>query len=208
MLCGYTHSHVLSTSRLVLCGVQLHIPTPLQWRHNDHDSVSNHQPHGCLLNLLFRRRSKKISKLRATGLYVGNSPGPVNSPHKGPVTRKMFPFDDVIMTLCSNGAFFYGVEFYTSCAVYKYCWFGEWGGHTHPDVLCLLCVCVYLYRSCCVDFAQRWFRPFMLCGVVCCFLVSAAYMQVIIRAISHLSWGLLQCRTPLQISVVSNSNLV
>ena len=23
--------------------------------------------------------------------------GPVNFPHKGPVTRKMFPFDDVIM---------------------------------------------------------------------------------------------------------------
>ena len=73
------------------------IPYPLHWRHNDHDSVSNHQPHGCLLNLLFRRRSKKTSKLRVTGLYVGNSPGPVNSPHKGPVTRKMFPFDDVIM---------------------------------------------------------------------------------------------------------------
>ena len=69
----------------------------LQWRHNDHDGVSNHQPHGCLLNRLFKRRSKKTSKLRVTGLYVGNSPGPVNSPHKGPVTRKMFPFDDVIM---------------------------------------------------------------------------------------------------------------
>ena len=25
---------------------------------------------------------------------------PVNSPHKGPVTRKMFPFDDVIMVWC------------------------------------------------------------------------------------------------------------
>ena len=25
--------------------------------------------------------------------------GPVNSPHKWPVTRKMFPFDDVIMEL-------------------------------------------------------------------------------------------------------------
>ena len=25
--------------------------------------------------------------------------GPVNSPHKRPVTRKMFPFDDVIMIL-------------------------------------------------------------------------------------------------------------
>ena len=27
---------------------------------------------------------------------------PVNSPHKGSVTRKMFPFDDVIMTLLSK----------------------------------------------------------------------------------------------------------
>ena len=70
---------------------------PLQWRHNGHDSVSNHQPHDCLLNRVFRRRSKETSKLRVTGLCAGNSPGPVNSPHKGPVTRKMFPFDDVIM---------------------------------------------------------------------------------------------------------------
>ena len=50
------------------------IITSLQWRHNERDSVSNHQPHDCLLNRLFRRRSKKISKLRATGLYEGNSP--------------------------------------------------------------------------------------------------------------------------------------
>ena len=47
----------------------------LQWRHNRRDSVSNHQPHHCLLNGLFRRRSKKISKLRVTGLCAGNSPG-------------------------------------------------------------------------------------------------------------------------------------
>ena len=46
----------------------------LQWRNNGHDSVSNHQPHDCLLNRLFRRRSKKISKLRVTGLCAGNSP--------------------------------------------------------------------------------------------------------------------------------------
>ena len=30
--------------------------------------------------------------------------GPVNSPHKGPVTRKMFPFDDVIMNLVGCSA--------------------------------------------------------------------------------------------------------
>ena len=49
--------------------------TALQWRHNGRDSVSNHQPHDCLLNRLFRRRSKKTSKLRVTGLCAGNSPG-------------------------------------------------------------------------------------------------------------------------------------
>ena len=46
----------------------------LHWRHNDHGGVSNHQPHQCLLNRLLGRRSKKTSKLRVTGLCVGNSP--------------------------------------------------------------------------------------------------------------------------------------
>ena len=45
-----------------------------QWRDNDLDGVSNHQPHDCLLNCLFRIRSKKTSKLRITGLCVRNSP--------------------------------------------------------------------------------------------------------------------------------------
>ena len=49
--------------------------SPLKWRHNGCDSVSNHQPHDCLLNRLFRRRSKKTPKLRVTGLCAGNSPG-------------------------------------------------------------------------------------------------------------------------------------
>ena len=48
---------------------------PLQWRRNESDGVSNHQHHHCLLNRVFRRRSKKTSKLRVTGLCVGNSPG-------------------------------------------------------------------------------------------------------------------------------------
>ena len=47
----------------------------LRWRHNGCDSVSNHQPHDCLLNRLCRRRSKKTLKLRVTGLCVENSPG-------------------------------------------------------------------------------------------------------------------------------------
>ena len=69
----------------------------LRWRHNGRDGVSNHQPHHCLLNRLLRRKSKKISKPRVTGLYAGIHRSPVNSPHKWPVTRKFFPFDDVII---------------------------------------------------------------------------------------------------------------
>ena len=74
----------------------------LQWRHNEHSSVSNHQPCECLLNRLFGHRSKKTSKLRVTGLCAGNSQGTGPPPpppplHKGPITRKMFPLDDVIM---------------------------------------------------------------------------------------------------------------
>ena len=46
----------------------------LQWRHNGRNGVSNNHPHNYLLNRLFRRRSKNISKLRVTGLCAGNSP--------------------------------------------------------------------------------------------------------------------------------------
>ena len=46
----------------------------LQWRHNKRNGVSNLQCLDCLLNRLFRRRSKKTSKIRVTGLCEGNPP--------------------------------------------------------------------------------------------------------------------------------------
>ena len=45
----------------------------LQWRHNERDGISDHQPHDCLFNCLFRHRSKKTSKPLVTGLCAGNS---------------------------------------------------------------------------------------------------------------------------------------
>ena len=44
---------------------------PLWWRHNDRDGVLNHQSHETVYS---RRRSKKTSKFRDTGLFEGNSP--------------------------------------------------------------------------------------------------------------------------------------
>ena len=68
---------------------------PLQWRHNERDGVSNYQLHDCLHKRLFRRRWKKSSELRVTGLREGNSS--VTGEFPAQVTRKMFQFDDVIM---------------------------------------------------------------------------------------------------------------
>ena len=62
----------------------------LQWRHNERDGVSNHQHYACLLYRLFRRRAKKTSKLRVTGLCEGNSAVTGEFPAQRSVMRKMF----------------------------------------------------------------------------------------------------------------------
>ena len=59
----------------------------LQWRHNE--------PHDYLLRRLFKDQRKLQSS--STTLAFVRGIWPMNSPHKGPVTRKLIPFDDVIM---------------------------------------------------------------------------------------------------------------
>ena len=74
----------------------------LQWRHTGRDGASDHQPHDCLLKRLLKKKHQSSAPLACV---KGIHRWPVNSPHKGPVTRKMFPFDDVIMSnicMCRN----------------------------------------------------------------------------------------------------------
>ena len=63
----------------------------LQWRHNERDGVSNQQRLDCLFNRLFRRISKKTSKLRVTGLCEGNPPVIDGFPSQRISKLKMFP---------------------------------------------------------------------------------------------------------------------
>ena len=60
----------------------------LQWRHNGHDSISNHAD------------QRKHQSSASLAFVRGIQRGPVNSPHKWPVTRKLFPFGDVFMNVC------------------------------------------------------------------------------------------------------------
>ena len=62
-----SNSKTHTTGRNLLTSLSLH------WCYNECDGVSNHQPYYCLFNRLYRRRSKKILKLRVTGLCPGNS---------------------------------------------------------------------------------------------------------------------------------------
>ena len=68
----------------------------LQWRYNERDGVSNHQPHDCLLNRAYQRKHQSSVPLT---FVCGIHRSPMNSPYKWPVKRKMFTFDDVIMGL-------------------------------------------------------------------------------------------------------------
>ena len=49
---------------------------PLRWRHNGRDCVSNHQPHGCLLNRSFRRKIKENIKAPSHWPLCGEFTGP------------------------------------------------------------------------------------------------------------------------------------
>ena len=89
---------------LVRCGGKT--LSTLQWGHNGHDGVSNHQDHDCLLSRVFRHSSTKMQSSASLSFVWGIHRWPGNSPHKGRVKRKMFPFDDIIMiTLCWDWVF-------------------------------------------------------------------------------------------------------
>ena len=72
---------------------------------------------------------RKKSKLRVTGLRDGNSQVTGEFPRKWPVTRKMFPFDDVIMLIvyhpCAT------VELLASCCLAIVC----------VTIVAKMCVC-------------------------------------------------------------------
>ena len=62
----------------------------LQWRHNERNNVS-------IVCSTFGSGADQRKLQRSASLAFVRGIWPVNSPHKRPITRKMFTFDDVIM---------------------------------------------------------------------------------------------------------------
>ena len=64
---------------------------------HERKSISTHQPFDCLFNSQCGPTTKKHLSPHYWPFERGIHRSLVNSPHKGPVTRKILPFDDVIM---------------------------------------------------------------------------------------------------------------
>ena len=69
----------------------------LQWCWNEHHDISNHWHLDCLLNHSGTHQRKRQSSM-SVAFVRGTHRWLVESPHKGPIMWKMFPFDDIIMT--------------------------------------------------------------------------------------------------------------
>ena len=78
---------------LIATGCHYHITVTSQWARWSLKSPASRW----LLNHLFRRRSKKIQSSTSPAFVSGIHLWQVDSPHKEPVTRKIFPFDDAIV---------------------------------------------------------------------------------------------------------------
>ena len=84
------------------CAQSNFIDYPLQWRHNERDGVSNHQPHNCQqIDCLLNNDQDNMQHkkhIKAPHYVRGLHRSTMDSHHKGPVMRKSFPYHDVIMT--------------------------------------------------------------------------------------------------------------
>ena len=103
--------------------------------HNEFNGVSRHQRLDCLFNRLSRRRSKKTSKLRVTGLCEGNPPVTDGFPSQRGSNAEMFPFDDVILgARLSAGTMPKFNNFLWMLMIpYNLCWPDDFGTQAHLE---------------------------------------------------------------------------
>ena len=78
------------------------LPWPLNWRHNGRGGVSITSL-TIVYSAVYSGADERIHQSSASLAFVGGiHRWPVNSPHRGPVTRKMFSFYYLIMPICKT----------------------------------------------------------------------------------------------------------
>ena len=96
--CIHGWSVIIASNIPVKVGVYRRLDrVPLRCRHNGCDSVSNHHLASVYSDVWLGAHQRKHQSSASLAFVRGIHRRPVNSPHKWPATRKMLPFDDVIM---------------------------------------------------------------------------------------------------------------
>ena len=70
---------------------------PLLWRHNERTDIWNHRRSIVCSTICSGADQRKHQSSASQDILRGIHRRPLNYTHKSPVTRKMFPWDDVIM---------------------------------------------------------------------------------------------------------------
>ena len=84
--------------QLYIAGTNESISTvPLQWRNSERNGVLNHRRLHCCSSVGSGADQRKHQSSASLAFVRGIHRWPANSPHKRPITRKMFSFHDVIM---------------------------------------------------------------------------------------------------------------
>ena len=108
-------------SQIFLVRVNIPCIQSLQWRYNEHNGVSDHQPHECFYSTVYSGSDLRKHQSTASLAFVrGTQRWPVNSPHKGLVTCKMFQLmtsSRCMQTLLCVGHH-YIATIYSHCAKY------------------------------------------------------------------------------------------
>ena len=153
--------------------------SPLRWRHNERDGVSNHQPRDRLLTVYSGADQRKHQSSTSLAFVRGIHRWPVNSPHKWPVARKMFPFDDVIM--CDRNRpiiseFASPRDSDAELCCFLYCQLNYWTNRRvadyikqhelmrcHYNIYVVICFNVHIIVL--VDFFDAFSRDFLVCVI-------------------------------------------
>ena len=103
----------------------------LKWRHNERDGVSNDRGVSIVRSTVGSGADqRKHQSPTSLAFVMGIHRWPGNSTHKSPVTRKMFPFNDVIMVSLSFNKDLQMHDFFMSTL----CIFLHWFVTTHHQL--------------------------------------------------------------------------
>ena len=111
---GKTHRHRKKTSQNnASCEISWRLSDALHYRHNSDVIMGAIASQITSVTIVYSTvywgaDQRKHHKSASLAFVRGTHRWPVNSPHKWPVTRIMFPFDDVIMRRCSMWREFLG----------------------------------------------------------------------------------------------------